>query len=403
MSSVALFKHQHDAIFSKYKNTLVLGGGGSGKTFTGCHWTVVNAIEYPKALGFIGANTYSQLMNSTLSAMFKELNDLQIPFSFNQSRGILKFGGANILCKSMDNYDALRGIEIGYGWLDECAYTKREAYDVMIGRLRDKNGPLRMLLTTTPKGYNWLFDYFHPSGELKTENHYMISAKTMDNTFLPDGYVDAMRLQYDEKLFAQEVMGEFVNLTAGKAYYAFDRNRNVGEVSFDPRKVIYVGTDFNVDPVTSIAFHVINNEIHVFDEIFIRNGDTYQLCAELHRRKYSGKVIPDSTGNNRSTTGKSNVIIMKEAGFDVLHTFNPHVIDRVNNINRLLACGRIIISNKCSKLINDLEKVTWKGSDLDQTTDKLLTHLSDCLGYGAHKLFPIKLDLGEYKNHSQRR
>ncbi len=71
-------------------------------------------------------------------------------------------------------------------------------------------------------------------------------------------------------------------------------------------------------------------------------------------------------------------------------TRNPFVFDRVNNLNRLLSKGRIIIDPKCKKLINDLEKVTWKGSDLDQKSDHLLTHVSDSLGYIAHWRFPIK-------------
>jgi hypothetical protein len=84
-------------------------------------------------------------------------------------------------------------------------------------------------------------------------------------------------------------------------------------------------------------------------------------------------------------------------------TFNPHVTDRVNNVNRLLVKKRVIISPKCSKLINDMEKVSWKGSDLDGTSDKLLTHISDALGYGLWKLFPIRQDNSGIGPTSQRR
>ena len=103
-------------------------------------------------------------------------------------------------------------------------------------------------------------------------------------------------------------------------------------------------------------------------------------------------IIPDSTGRNRSTTGRSNFDILKNHGFDVVYNRNPFVIDRVNNLNRLLDKGRIIIHPNCRKLINDLEKVSWREgkNELNQTTDRLLTHISDCLGYLAWYLFPIE-------------
>jgi phage terminase large subunit len=61
----------------------------------------------------------------------------------------------------------------------------------------------------------------------------------------------------------------------------------------------------------------------------------------------------------------------------------------VNNINRLLRDQRIIIHPRCKKLINDLEKVVWKNDELDQKTDKMLTHISDALGYLCWGIDPL--------------
>ena len=71
-------------------------------------------------------------------------------------------------------------------------------------------------------------------------------------------------------------------------------------------------------------------------------------------------------------------------------TKNPFVTDRVNNINRLFQENRIIINPRCKKLINDLERVAWRSNSLDQTTDKLLTHISDALGYWCWAIEPIE-------------
>jgi len=143
--------------------------------------------------------------------------------------------------------------------------------------------------------------------------------------------------------------------------------------------------------MTATVFQVINNQIHVFDEVFLRNSDTFKMCKELKQRGYAGlRVIPDSTGGNRKTSGQSDFDILKANGFYVENVFNPFVTDRVNNVNRLLSANRIKINSKCKKLINDLEQVAWKDNKLDQKGEaKLLTHISDTLGYGAWKIEPM--------------
>lgn len=400
---INLLPHQWEAVNSKAENTGLIGGVGLGKTYCGSAWIMKKYGE--DSLDLITANTYGQLINATLNSVFRNLEDWGVPFEFNQQKKILTINRRKkFLCLSLDSYDQHRGIEIGNWWADEAAYNEYEAYLTIKGRLRDKRGNLQTLITTTPKGFNWVYDYFHPSGEKHDPKRYkLITASSYTNKHLPSGYLESLRSEYDERLVEQELQGLFVNLTAGKVYYAFNRLVNVAEYK---RQIssFYIGMDFNCDPMTAIVFEVINDTIYVFDEIFLRNSDTFQMAHELKSKGYhGGQVIPDSTGANRKTSGKSDHIILKESGFNVLPTLNPHVIDRVNNINRLLSKGRIVISNKCVKLINDLEKVSWRGSELDQKTDKLLTHISDCLGYGAWKHFPIREDYSSYKPTSQRR
>jgi len=312
---INLLPHQWDAVNSTHENTGLIGGVGLGKTYCGSAWIMKKYEE--DSLDLITANTYGQLINATLASVFKNLDQWGVPFDFNQQRKILTINKRKrFLCLSLDSYDQHRGIEVGNWWADEAAYNDYDAFLTMKGRLRDKGGKLQTLITTTPKGFNWVYDYFHPSGEKHDPKRYkLITASSFTNKHLPSGYLDSLKSEYDDKLVEQELMGLFVNLTAGKVYYAFSREDN----------------------------------------------------------------------------------------FNLMPTFNPHVTDRVNNVNRLLVKKRMIISPKCVKLINDLEKVSWKGSDLDGTSDKLLTHISDCAGYAAWRLFPIKQDYTNVGPSSSRR
>jgi hypothetical protein len=66
---------------------------------------------------------------------------------------------------------------------------------------------------------------------------------------------------------------------------------------------------------------------------------------------------------------------------------NPLVRDRINAVNAQLRNAlqqhHLFIDPCCEHLIEDLERVTWKpGTAIpDPGTDRMLTHISDALGY----------------------
>lgn len=387
---IDLLPHQSKFLKSTKKNTLLIGGIGSGKTKAGAIYTLQTMLQNPRAMGGIFANTYRQLLNSTLSSLFQTFMEAGITFEYNQNRGILRVGRTKILCQSLDNYDAIRGVELGWAWIDEAAYLKEEAYSMLLGRMRDKHGPLETRLTTTPKGFNWLHEYF--AGEKKTDEFEFIECSTKSNPHLPQTYVHDLYQQYDSKLAEQELEGRFVNITSGRIYYAFDRQKNLCEV-IKQNYPIYAGMDFNVNPMTATICQIYNDKVHVIDEAYLTNSNTREMGKHLLEKYGKIKIVCDSTGNKRTTNssyGESDIKILKDAGHDVLKARNPFRIDRYNSLNSLLDKNRILINNKCSKLIRDLEQVSYKdGTNLPDVSQSDLTHISDALGYLVYHFFPL--------------
>lgn len=383
---IDLLPHQWDFLQDRHKYLLLLAGIGSGKTFVGSHYVLNQANSFPKAKGFISAATYRQLHNSTLEAVFAEFNRIGVPYSYNQGKGILDVLGAKIYCYSLDNPEPLRGIEIGWGWLDEIALSEDNAFNIVAGRLRDKYGPLELRLTTTPKGFNWLFDYFE--GEKKTKDFHIIKASSRANTYLPAGYIDSLTLQYDEKMLRQELEAEWLDLTSGAVYYAFDSSINVSSVKFDPsRGPLWVGMDFNISPMTAVIAQIQNDVIWVFDEIYLTNSNTTFMARELIKRGYQdARICPDATGKamKTSATAGSDHEILRQHGFKIEKVANPYRLDRFNCVNGLLEKRRIIIDNNCKMLIKDLGRLTHDNKD------ETLSHISDALGYLAWFTFPIR-------------
>jgi len=378
----------------------MLGGVGSGKTFCGALWLLEELkrfYEGDKSIGLITAISYGQLRRSVLTEIFKCMTDWGVPFSYNQQQSLLTLNNAKkFFCLSVDpgSIEKIRGINVGSVWCDESAYIKDlDTYNTIQGRIRDKQGSGKTLMTSSPNGFNFLYNLFQ--GELYDPKKYkLIRAKTKDNKHILDSFYDNMAAQLDEKGIKQELEGEFISRQGGSAYYQFDRTRNVGNVEWNGQSG-FIGLDFNVTPFCAVIGIFSDNKFYIFDEIYMTGGsDTYMMAAELKRRGYQNfPIIADSTYSARKTSGKSDKRILEQANFTTLATRNPYVLDRVTNMNRLFAQDRVIIDPKCKKLIRDLEQVTFKDNGQLDGSNKELTHISDALGYFCWRLSPIEVSI----------
>jgi hypothetical protein len=260
-----------------------------------------------------------------------------------------------------------------------------EAFDVLKGRIRQKRGPCQWKGTTTPNGFNWLYEAFV---EKPLYDSSLIKSKTKDNLQnLSESYYRTLSQQYDSRLARQELDGEFVNLNSGKVYYGFDRFQHVKDVQDGNGDIIFVGLDFNVHPLCGVFCIEKNGIVFVVDELYLEDSNTFEAAQEIHR-KYPHrelKIIPDDSGSRRKTSAaRTDHEILRRANLEVLKFKNPEIKDRYNNTNRLFDHGKLFISSKCKKLIADLEKLTYDNKD------PMLSHVSDALGYALWHLQPMK-------------
>lgn len=381
---VELSPSQMEFLGSATDYTLFCGGVGSGKTHGGAVWALTMALKYPGTKGLITANSYSQLKKATLSKFFQILHENDIDYKYKSQDGIIEINGTEIYCISMEKYDLLRGIEIGWAWSDECAFYKPEAFDVLIGRIRDNKGPCLWKGTTTPNGFNWLYTKFV---ETPLPGSSIVTGKTMDNLGnLGKNYLSTLTAQYDSRLARQELDGEFVNLTSGKVYYGFDRLKHVQRTD-DVNRLIWIGMDFNVDPLCGVYCYESNGKIYVTKELYQRDSNTFKAAKEILQqyRAVSVNIVADDSGTKRKTSSSNtDYEILRRANLNVEKFRNPRVKDRYNNINRLFDHGLLFIDPNCKKLIEDLEKLTY------DNVDPMLSHISDALGYVCWKLNPLR-------------
>lgn len=183
---IGLLPFQHEFMTAPEKFVWLCAGLGTGKTFTLAHYAIMRMLTNPKTVGLLGAATYDQLRNATLVELQRELDRLSLKYSYSTLTNFLTLdcNGAKVKVFSMENYEMLRGIEIGWFGLDEATLVREAAYKVLLGRLRCKfSNKLEGRLTSTPRGFDHLYDRF--VGERKDKHHRLIHATSYDNPFLP--------------------------------------------------------------------------------------------------------------------------------------------------------------------------------------------------------------------------
>lgn len=383
-------------------HTMLFGGSRSGKTFILIYAIFVRAslvksrhLVLRQNFNHIKTSIWHETIPKVLSICFP---DLQVKFN-RTDYYILLPNGSEVWCGGLDEekrIDKILGKEYSTLYFNECSQIPYASVQTAISRLAEKNSLKKKVYydENPPSKVHWSYwqfiKFIDPADDEPIEDKAAYTSLLMnprDNMEnIDENYLNILK-KMPKKERERFLEGKFSDSDDGAAYYAFDPDKHVKPCSKGDGQV-YTFCDFNVDPMTSVIAQVVNNELHIFDERFLRNSDTYKMASSL---KHIGTIIPDSTGANRKTSGMSDFKILRDAGFTILSVRNPLVVDRVNNINRLFTENRIFIDPSCKKLINDLVKVSWKDGNLDQKgANKLLTHVSDALGYGAWKLFPLR-------------
>lgn len=383
---------------ANYRFRVVVAGRRFGKTVLGVTECLYHAQIAPKQLVWYIAPTYRMAKELVWEELKEAIPAQNIAYKNESELSItLKNGGSKIVLKGADNPDTLRGKGLNFVVFDEVAdITSETWFKVIYPALTDKQG--HALFIGTPKGYNWFYDlYLFAQNPVNTQWH------AFSYTTVQGGNVTPEELEYAKKAmsfkqYQQEFEASFETLM-DRVYSAFDRHENVDYGVDDYGLPVLVGMDFNVNPMSAVLAQRVVNELHVFDEIEIQNGNTEEMCRELHQRFRDREVVvyPDPSGKSRKTSaliGTTDHSIIRSYGFDLLAPSRaPLIVDRVNEVNAL-CCNtagerRLLIHPRCVKTIKSLEGLTYKEGTSIPDKASGLDHMVDGLGYLIHMEFPI--------------
>jgi len=379
---------------------VVVAGRRFGKTHLAIRELAFHAKEPLKEVWYV-APTYKMARQIVWKKLKNKLTDLNWVAKTNETEHTINLkNGSTISLKGADNYDSLRGVGLDFIVLDEFADIDEEAwYETLRPTLSDKQG--RALFIGTPKGIgNWAYEIYQTT--LEDPTHWRsYSFSTIDGGNVPEAEIEAAKRDLDERTFRQEYLATFETFS-GRIYYAFDRQANVRKYIGNTPDVIYVGLDFNIDPMSAVVATRAGDTLHIIDEVRMFSSNTKEMVDEIKQRFPKSKVwvYPDPAGNQRKTSagGQTDITILANAGFVVkaprVHT---PVRDRINAVNSRLCdtigIRRLFIDPKCKYTIEGLERQTYKEGSSQPDKESGYDHMNDALGYMIDYLFPVRRDL----------
>jgi hypothetical protein len=314
-----------------------------GKTTISENMAIFWAINQPSSTVYWVSPTDSQsqkVYKDIINAIFESgiVKSKKMPKGDTE---IVFKNGSKILFRSAQSEDNLRGQSVDYMILDEAAFIKRTTIETILMPMLAIRGK-KCLFISTPKGKNYLHDYFL-NGKSKP-NWKSLRFSTYDSPFASPEIIQMFRDTLPEKIFKQEVEAEFVdsssvfnNLTelmvlpqilgpeSGKSYWA---GIDIGLIN-DPTVLTVI--DDNGDLVKYYRWTDVEspelidkiveiNKIWNFNKISIEDNNQGLVIYQSLKRRMSN-IEPFNTNSKTKPEIINNLI----------HLFNMKSIKLVND------------------------------------------------------------------------
>lgn len=406
---------------------LGIWGRQSGKTTTGLdkmgtkpflgrefgkYWYVLQTRSAAK----IAFQRFKELFYKSPELLDEEPNHTELKFVMRGQR--------MIWFKSGKNFEDLRAETLDGVVIDELRQQHPDLWPKVIFPMLGRRKGWADLYTSA-NGFDHCYDLYERTK--KDPNWGVFHAPSTEAWWWTPEEIAIAKAEMNENEFAQELMAEFRDLSAGRAYFAYGRHNQtdinpfvgIVGVKYSKHLPIILGMDFNLSPMSWHLGQFKDGHFHWSEEIHLERSNTPEAADALVLRLLSSGIpkedlhvwiIGDATGKaTQRTSNQTDYDIvfnrLKRAGIRYTNKTpdsNPSVKDRVNAVNNVLKSSdgtvRMTLDpEECPALHQDFTRVVWKSSEdyiLSPGVKKELTHASDSVGYPVCVLAMLKSSKG---------
>lgn len=147
--------------------------------------------------------------------------------------------GSEIVFRSAEKYDNIRGLTCDYGILDEAAFMKGDAWSEAIRPvfLTTKG---KVLFCTTPKGKNFVYDLFQLGKSPDHPNYQSYTGSSYDTPYIEHADIEDAKRTLPPNVFQQEYLAKFID-SGGEVFSGLDQ---LVQTPTTQRSPYFIGVDF---------------------------------------------------------------------------------------------------------------------------------------------------------------
>ncbi len=395
-----------------------IAGRGSGKTAAVIIKVFLYCFENPGAVGILTEPTMP-LVHTILMPRFRQLFGMwegtlwrltgkgsgqeQIEF-LRPSEQIGVPRDSVILLRAALEPEKLVGFEMACGGLDEAAETSGGSQELaflnLVGGLRQKGYQDGFLaLTSTPKGFNWVWRQWHDDSSKIKPEHELFKGTALENKHnLKEGFWEQLKAEHGEgsPRWRQEALGEFVFME-GLVLSMFDPVQHVKPFPQDggfARKV--AGIDFGAHSPTAVVELRMNSAGQVWarERLYQRECTDEQLADACMALRGEGVSVfaCDPSGKDRIEW-----LQRLPVGIPAYKAESNLLGMRVSAVSSLLGNNGLFITPDSPNLIQEFGGLAWapaRGRDMvqDKFDPRCPDHAFDATAYGCMELQAVPID-----------
>jgi hypothetical protein len=330
----------------------------------------------------------------------------------NNSELTIKFpNGTFIRCKSAEQRENLRGLNVGMWVADEAALYTQDTLQEITNRLRPKVGQPetqgRLIVISTPNGTGPLHDLFQLALQ-NTEKYIVRHYNYLQMRSGNKNFIEEQKRIISPLKFNQDYMCQWESV-ADQFFYTFDKHKHCNEI-VDRGGDIYTFHDFNKRVMCAVVAQVSNQgnqrgKMEILKSYAINDCSTEGIAEAIRldfpKRRINSIIDMSGTQVNRDTTsafGVTDRIILEKYGFTIVNNrkSNPFISDTDNTSNAFINRGGLVVKPDDKFLLEAMQTYHFEDGTrkkLVKYTEQKYAHidgLGDCIRYGIHYLFPIQ-------------
>ena len=196
--------------------------------------------------------------------------------------------GSEILFRSAEKYDNIRGLTVDYGILDEAAFMKEDAWKEAIKPVFLVKGK-KVLFISTPKGKNWFHELFQLAKSPDYTNYKAYTGSSYDTPYINREEIEDAKRTLPPNVFQQEYLAKFID-SGGEVFSNLDKNLFS---HYGPAQgKVYCGVDLGKQEDFTVATFM-DSAGQVIEIYRANNKEWTQMVRDIMElvKKYSATVM----------------------------------------------------------------------------------------------------------------